>query len=106
MKLIAINTINLGVNKSVAPGGEFEINDKDEAQALIDSGAASRKTKIVDDDGDAKLPLADVLAMAEKEGVAFATFKAAAGKHLTAVPAKKEDIIVALLALPPEQTQA
>lgn len=106
MKLIAINTINLGVNKSVAPGGEFDIESKDEAQKLIDAGAASRKTKVVDDDGDAKLPLDDVLAMADKEGVTFAAFKAAAGKHLTPVPGKKEDIVAALKALPPEQAAA
>lgn len=104
MKLIAINTVNRGVGKSVPPGGEFEIEDSKEAQALIDAGAASRKTKTVADDGDEKLPLKDVLAMAETEGVAFPTFKAAAAKHLQSVPAKKEDIVAALLALPPEQT--
>lgn len=102
MKLIAINTVNRGVGKSVAPGGEFDIEDKDEAKALIDAGAAMRKTKTVDDD-DETLALTDVLAMAEKEGVTFAAFKSAASKHLTTLPAKKEDIVAALLALPPEQ---
>ena len=106
MKLIAINTINLGINKSVAPGGEFEISNEAEAKALIDGGAAARKTKVVTDDGDAKLPLDDVLAMADKEGVTFAAFKAAASKHLTPVPGKKEDIVAALKALPPEQSAA
>lgn len=105
MKLIAINTVNRGVGKSVAPGGEFEIDDKDEAQALIDAGAASRKTKTVADDDDI-LPLTEVLALAEKEGVSFATFKSAASKHLTTVPAKKDDIVAALLVLPPEQPSA
>jgi len=106
MKLIAINTINLGVNKSVAPGGEFEISDDAEAKALIKAGAAARKTKVVDDDGDTKLRLTDVLAMADKEGVTFAAFKSAASKHLSPVPTKKEDIVAALLTLPPEQQDA
>lgn len=106
MKLIAINTINLGVNKSVVPGGEFEVSDAAEAKSLIESGAAARKTKVVDDDGDTKLPLTDVLSMADKDGVSFAAFKAAAGKHLATVPSKKEDIVAALLALPPEQPDA
>ena len=103
MKLIAINTINLGVNKSVAPGAEFELSSEAEAKELIESGAAARKTKVVADDSDTKVPLADVLAMADKEGVTLAAFKAAAGKHLTVVPAKKEEIVTALLLLPAEQ---
>jgi hypothetical protein len=52
MKLIAINTINLGGGKSAAPGGEFEIADTKGAEALIEAGAATRKTKLVADDSD------------------------------------------------------
>ncbi|HEY8359367.1 MAG TPA: hypothetical protein VIL30_18100 [Ramlibacter sp.] len=52
MKLVAINTVNLGGGKSAAPGGEFEIADSKEAEALIAAGAASRKTKTVADDSD------------------------------------------------------
>lgn len=103
MKLIAKNTINLGGGKSVAPEGEFEIVNEAEAKALIEAGAAVRKTRTVADDGDEKLPLTDVLAMADKDGVTFSSFKAAAAKHLTSLPSKKEDIVAALLALPPEQ---
>lgn len=106
MKLIAINTVNLGGGKSAAPGAEFDIANETEAKALIDAGAAVRKTKTVADDSDDKLPLSEVLAMAEREGVTFPAFKAAAAKHLDPVPAKKEDIVTALLALPPEQPQA
>lgn len=106
MKLVAKNTINLGAGKSAAPGDEFDIADADEAKALIEAGAAARKTREVADDGDTKLPLAEVLAMAEKEGVTFAAFKSAASKHLEATPGKKEDIVAALLALPPEQPAA
>ncbi len=105
MKLIAQNTINLGDGKYAAPGEEFDIADG-VGKALIEAGVAVRKTREVPDDGDAKLSLADVLALAEKEGVTLPAFKAAASKHLQTVPAKKEDIIAALLALPPENPPA
>lgn len=102
MKLIAKHTINLGAGKMAAPGDEFDLSD-DGGKALIAEGAAVRKTRQVADDGnDTKLALADVIAMAEKEGVTLAAFKKAAAGHLQTVPDKKELILEALLALPPE----
>jgi hypothetical protein len=52
MKLIAINTVNLGGGKSVAPGEEFELDNRYEAEDLINAGAAFRKMKTVADDSD------------------------------------------------------
>jgi hypothetical protein len=51
MKLIAINTINLGDGKSAAPGAEFEISNETEAKELIEAGVAEQKTRTVTDDG-------------------------------------------------------
>lgn len=104
MRMIAIQTVKLG-GVHLTPGTEFDI-DGDEAKKLIALGAAQQKTRVVADDDDDKLPLAEVLAMAEKEGVSFAAFKSAASKHLSPVPGKKDDIVTALLALPPEQPAA
>jgi|SRR5215217_4847448 len=104
MKLIAINTINRGGKLGfVAPGGEFEASD-DEGKALIAAGAAVRKTKQVadDDDGGEKLPLADVIALADQPGVKLPAFKKAAAHHLAEVPETKDDVLAALKALPPE----
>lgn len=101
MKLIAIHTINLGGGKFAVPGEEFERRDE-EGKALIAEGAAARKTRQVADDGDDKVPLAEVIALADQQGVTLSTLKKAAGHHLTAVPDKKEDVVAALRALPPE----
>lgn len=103
MKLIAINTINRGGKLgSVAPGADFDASD-DEGKALIAAGAAVRKTKQVADDGpDEKQPLVDVIALASQQGVTLQVFKKAAAHHLTTVPDKKEEIVAALKALPPE----
>lgn len=107
MKLIAINTINRGGKLGMAaPGDEFDASEED-GKALIAAGAAVRKTRQVADDGDAdhKLPLAEVIAMADRQGVTLPAFKKAAGHHLAAVPDKKDEILEALRALPSE-TQA
>jgi len=102
MKLIAKHTINLGAGKMAAPGDEFDLGDE-EGKVLIAEGAAVRKTRQVADDGnDAKVALADVIAMADQQGVKLPALKKAASHHLTTVPDTREDILAALKALPPE----
>lgn len=50
MKMIATQTVKIG-GKYVSPGSEFDADEKT-AKGLIDSGAASRKTReVADDDG-------------------------------------------------------
>lgn len=104
MKLIAIHTINRGGKLGMAaPGDAFDASEED-GKALIAAGAAVRKTRQVADDGDAdqKLPLADVIAMADQQGVKLPAFKKAASHHLATVPDTREDILAALKALPPD----
>lgn len=120
--MIAKHTVNLGPNKSYAPGAEFEISDEAEARSLVKSGAAERKMRLVADDAGAAgsgrrktrigsdpavlvLPLKDVLAMADDQTVTLDVFRAAAERLVSddlPETATKDEIVAALLALPPE----
>jgi hypothetical protein len=106
MKLIAIHTINRGGKLGMAaPGDAFDASEED-GKALIAAGAAVRKTRQIadNDDGDAdqKLPLAEIIAMADQQGVKLPAFKQAAAFYLATVPDTREEILAALKALPPE----
>lgn len=57
MKLIANETVKSG-GKFVAPGGELDV-DTDVGNALLASGAASRKTRAVVEDDEAGDPAID-----------------------------------------------
>jgi hypothetical protein len=101
MKMIASHTVKHD-GKHHAPGAEFDVKDEADVKRLTLLGAAVRKvrTVAVDDDDSPKTP-AQVIAMADAEDVSFKGFKAAAAKLLgDKVPAKKDDIITALKALP------
>lgn len=50
VKLIAEHTIKRG-KKFLAPGAEFDA-EKDEAAALVEAGAASKKTRVVEDEDE------------------------------------------------------
>lgn len=57
-KLIAKHSVKSG-GTYYAPGSEFDVSDADEVKALVDGGAAERKTRQVADDSDAGTKAAD-----------------------------------------------
>jgi hypothetical protein len=90
------------------PRGWMGTVDDALGRAAVEAGhAVEINSKVEAGSSDDDLTVDQVLSMADESGVTFHAFKAAAAKLLgDDTPSKKDDIVAALKALPPEQTAA